>query len=336
MQRLARISARHPWRMIAAWGLILVASFLAIGALLGSALTTEADITARPDSVIADDLMTSNFPQGQAVDEIAIVQSPELTATDPAFMSFVEDFRASLESTGTVETVSDPYAEDAQGAISEDGHAVSVTLVMGDDPETGIEAVIDEVVAVDGDSGFDVAITGTYTLGYDFTILSESDLQKGELLFGLPAALIVLLLVFGAVVAALLPISIALGSIIVAVAISAVVGQATSLSFFIVNMITAMGLALGIDYSLFVLSRFREERLLGLDKEAAIVATGGTASKAVLFSGSSFVVGSPRPAPRARHHSEESGTRRNHRGHRHDGRRVDVACRRCFRFSAIE
>ena len=102
--------------------------------------------------------------------------------------------------------------------------------------------------------------------------------------------MIVLVLVFGALVAAFLPMSIAIISIIVTVAISSVLGQVTSLSFFIVNMITAMGLALGIDYSLFVLSRYREERQAGRDKIDAIVATGGTSSKAVLFSGSSFVV----------------------------------------------
>ena len=102
--------------------------------------------------------------------------------------------------------------------------------------------------------------------------------------------MIVLVLVFGALVAAFIPMSIAIMSIIVTVAISSVLGQFTSLSFFIVNMITAMGLALGIDYSLFVLSRYREERQAGRDKIDAIVATGGTSSKAVLFSGSSFVV----------------------------------------------
>ena len=99
-----------------------------------------------------------------------------------------------------------------------------------------------------------------------------------------------LLLVFGAVVAALVPMGIAIVSIIVAIALAAVVGQAVTLSFFIVNMVTAMGLALGIDYSLFVLSRYREERHNGLAKNDAIVASGATASKAVLFSGSSFVV----------------------------------------------
>jgi putative drug exporter of the RND superfamily len=102
--------------------------------------------------------------------------------------------------------------------------------------------------------------------------------------------MIVLVLVFGALIAAFLPMSIAILSIIVTVAISSILGQVTSLSFFIVNMITAMGLALGIDYSLFVLSRYREERQAGRDKIDAIIATGGTSSKAVLFSGSSFVV----------------------------------------------
>ena len=134
------------------------------------------------------------------------------------------------------------------------------------------------------------AITGEFTIDHDFNELASHDLEKGELQIGLPAALFVLLLVFGAVVAALVPMGIAIVSIIVSVALTALVGQAVTLSFFIVNMITAMGLALGIDYSLFVLSRYREERQRGLEKIDAIVASGATASKAVLFSGSSFVV----------------------------------------------
>ena len=146
------------------------------------------------------------------------------------------------------------------------------------------------VTAADAAAAFTVDITGVNTLDQDFTTLSESDLANGELKFGLPAAMVVLVLVFGALVAATIPMSIAIVSIIVTVAISSVLGQVTSLSFFIVNMITAMGLALGIDYSLFVLSRYREERRAGRDKIDAIVTTGGTSSKAVLFSGTSFVV----------------------------------------------
>ena len=95
---------------------------------------------------------------------------------------------------------------------------------------------------------------------------------------------------FGAVVAGLMPFLMALLSIIVGLGIATVVAQEFSLSVFIVNMMTGMGLALGIDYSLFVISRFREERGRGLDKDAAIAMTGATASRAVLFSGTTFVI----------------------------------------------
>ncbi len=135
-----------------------------------------------------------------------------------------------------------------------------------------------------------MSITGSLTADADFEKLSEEDLQKGELLIGLPAALIVLLLVFGAVVAGLVPVLLGLLSIVVAVALTALVGQAFEVSFFVVNMISAMGLALGIDYALFILSRFREERARGLEKVDAIVASGATASRAVLFSGIAFVL----------------------------------------------
>jgi RND superfamily putative drug exporter len=289
-QRLARASARHPWRVVAVWLLLVAASIVAIGALLGSALTTDAEITTRPDSVKADDLIGRSFPQRNTVDESVIVHSRGVTVDDPEFRSFVADLRSTLTATGATRTVSDPYTGPPGTGFSPDRHAAVVTLLLGNDPETGIDGIVDEVSASDAAPGFDVSISGVYTLDHDFNALSQSDLKKGELKFGLPAALIVLLLVFGSVVAATIPMTVALLSIVVAVAASALVGQVTQLSFFIVNMITAMGLALGIDYSLFVLSRYREERLAGQDKLAAIAATGATASKAVLFSGSSFVV----------------------------------------------
>ena len=217
-QRLACMSALHPWRVLAVWGLVLVASFGAIAVFLGSALNSDATITSHPDSVRASDLLAENFSQRNHVDEAIVIRSAQLTTSDPAFRTFVEGVRSSLADTGATQTVGDPYAVGAAGAISEDGHAVAVTVMLGDDPENGIVEVIDKVEASDTDPGFDVAITGTYTLDRDFNELSASDLQKGELQFGLPAALIVLLLVFGAVVAAVIPMSVAIISIIVAVA----------------------------------------------------------------------------------------------------------------------
>ena len=288
-QRLACVSAVHPWRVLAAWGMILAASVVAIGALLGSAFTSDGSITSNPDSSRAQQAIADNFSQADRIDDAVIIYSADLTSDDPHFQDFVTDVRSSIEATGATETVRDPYAANQSG-ISKDGHAAVVTLVLGPDSENGIVKVIDEVVAADSAADFEVNITGTNTLDHDFTELSESDLANGELKFGLPAAMIVLVLVFGALVAAFIPMSIAILSIIVTVAVSSVLGQFTSLSFFIVNMITAMGLALGIDYSLFVLSRYREERQAGRGKIDAIITTGGTSSKAVLFSGSSFVV----------------------------------------------
>src|SRR5207244_801349 len=125
---------------------------------------------------------------------------------------------------------------------------------------------------------------------YDFGKQSQTDLENGELAFGLPAALIVLVLVFGALVAGLVPVLMAILSILVGLGVVALLSLEFSLSVFIVNMLTGMGLALGIDYSLFVISRYREERTGGAPKDQAIGLAGATASRAVLFSGSTFVV----------------------------------------------
>ncbi|MCZ7590306.1 MAG: MMPL family transporter [Gaiella sp.] len=147
-----------------------------------------------------------------------------------------------------------------------------------------------EVVDAAQSGGFETAVTGEFTADRDFTRLSEEDLRKGEFQFGLPAALVILLLVFGAVVAGLVPVLVALVAIVVSLGLTALLGQAFELSIFVVNMISGMGLALGIDYSLFVVSRYREERRLGSEQLAAIGTVGSTASRAVLFSGSAFVL----------------------------------------------
>jgi RND superfamily putative drug exporter len=150
--------------------------------------------------------------------------------------------------------------------------------------------VIDVVEQADADPDFAVAITGNQTRDHDSNHLSESDLANGELKFGLPAALIILLLVFGTVVAGLVPLLMALVSILTAMGLVAVLTQLFELSIFTTNMLVGMGLALGIDYALFVISRYREERGRGRGPLDAISATGATASRAVLFSGSAFVV----------------------------------------------
>jgi RND superfamily putative drug exporter len=105
-----------------------------------------------------------------------------------------------------------------------------------------------------------------------------------------PAALIVLLVVFGAVLAACMPVLMSIISIALALALTALIGQVYPTTAFALNILTMMGLAVGIDYTLFVISRYREERARGLAKIDAIAATGATANRAIFFSGMTVVL----------------------------------------------
>ena len=123
-------------------------------------------------------------------------------------------------------------------------------------------------------------VTGNGTINHDFGTLAEQDLRTGEM-FGVGIALVILVLVFGALVTAVVPLILAVASIVLALGLTSLVGQVMDLSFFITNMITMIGLAMGIDYSLFVVSRYREERAAGRDKIEAIARAASTASRSV-------------------------------------------------------
>ena len=279
-ERLARASSRHPWRTMLAWlGAIVVALVSAVLFLPGN-LTTNGHVTGNPESKQAEDLFAHRFPPDKnGVDELIVVRSPSRTVSDPAFRSFVGRLDAEGKATGVVHR-----AFPLQ--VSRDRHA----LLIGVQRKADVDKLLSVVERNDGRDGFSVVMTGEGTLDHDFNGLSQHDLKSGELQVGLPAALVVLVLVFGTVVAGLVPLVMAIVSIIVAIGLCGPLAAAFSLSVFFVNMLTGMGLALGIDYSLFVVSRYREERGNGREELAAIAAAGATASRAVLFSGSVFVI----------------------------------------------
>jgi RND superfamily putative drug exporter len=288
--RLARACARHPWRTLALWGAVLVLSLGAVGGLLGSTLTTEAEMTNDPESYRAYDLLLEHFPPSDDyVNELVVVRSTVFDVDGRRFRTKVAGIARALEETGVVQPVRTFLATGDQQLVATSRRATVIPIGLRGDGEEAIERVIRVVDGAETDE-FETAVTGEFTADRDFTTLSEEDLQKGELQFGLPAALIILLLVFGAVVAGLVPVLVALVSIVVALGLTALVGQGFELSVYVVNMISGMGLALGIDYSLFVVSRYREERRLGSEKLAAIGTVGSTTSRAVLFSGSAFVL----------------------------------------------
>ena len=99
-QHLARVSAVHPWRVLAAWGLILAASVVAIGTLIGSAFTSDGSITSNPDSIRAEQVIADNFSQADRIDDAVIIYSADFTTDDPEFKAFVTDVRTSIEATG--------------------------------------------------------------------------------------------------------------------------------------------------------------------------------------------------------------------------------------------
>jgi putative drug exporter of the RND superfamily len=271
------------------WIAVALLAMLAIVTLLGGSLTTEGKPTNNPESERADGVRLAAFPpnRSRSVSDIVVIRSEEYEVDSPEFKAFVRGFVDDdrITALSTVRTYLD---NEGAALVSGDRHATFVPLALLDDDET--EALVEKVEAVDEEGAFAVSVTGDQTLEHDFNLLSEEDLREGELQFGLPAALIILLLVFGAVVAGLVPLLMAIVAIIVALGLTALVAQQFELSVFVINMLTGMGLALGIDYSLFVVSRYREERGQGREESGAIEAAGATASRAVLFSGTAFVI----------------------------------------------
>ena len=289
-ERLAAASARRARRVLAIWGIAVVVALILVGTSLHG-LTTSVHVVGTTQSSQAEALYRQALgaSAGQRPTDVIVVSSKSSTVSDGSFRQFVARLAARVRTAPGVTDVATGLSAGSQ-FVSPDHHAALIALRAASDAD--IKPVVKDVRAANGSGGFAVAVTGDHTVGNDFTTLSASDLQHGELDFGLPISIVILLLVFGAVVAGLMPALMALLSIIVGLGIAALLAREFSLSVFIVNMMTGMGLALGIDYSLFIISRFREERGHGhgRGKDAAIRITGATASRAVLLSGSTFVV----------------------------------------------
>jgi uncharacterized membrane protein YdfJ with MMPL/SSD domain len=286
-ERLARASSRHPWRVFGAWIAAIVVALAASAAFLPGNLTTNGHVTGTPQSKRAEDVFSQRFPPDRnGVDELIVVRSPTMTVDDPAFKAFVGSLVAQGQATGVVYHASVYYTTHDPRLVSADRHAT----LIGIQRQRDVDRLLGVVRQADGRGGFHVAMVGEGTLDHDFTALSQHDLESGELQIGLPAALVVLILVFGAIFAGLVPLLMAIVSIVVALGLCALVAEGFTLSIYAVNMLTGMGLALGIDYSLFVVSRYREERGRSRPELEAVAVAGATASRAVLFSGSTFVI----------------------------------------------
>ena len=295
-ENLARSSASHPWRVVAIWlVLFLIGGFL-MATLLKDGETTKFVFTGNPEVNKGLDLLEDEIRGPTGTNEIVVIESSVYTVDDPQFRQVVESLTADLAELGPeiirLQTLANFYSTGAPPLVSDDRTTTLISFVMAgdfDDNSENIPDVVDVVDAAQGQAGFEILITGQATIGLDQRELGQEDLLKGEM-FGAPIALIILIVVLGALAAAWIPLVMAVVSIVIASGAAALVGQVFELSFFVENIITMIGLAVGIDYSLFVLSRYREERGRGLEKIDAIAHAGATATRAVVFSGITVVL----------------------------------------------
>ena len=197
---------------------------------------------------------------------------------------FFNEVQTKIDNTGVNEDIGN--LEDYEITPSEDYSTIllSAPFVRGD-----LISPLMHLTEDYSNNDFKYYFIGTASIEYTFQELAEKDLVTGETI-GISVAIIILALVFGSVTAALIPVILAIVSIFVAIGMVAILGQIVDLNDFVPNIMTMMGLAVGIDYCLFILSRYREERFNGLDKINAIVTTGSTAGRAVMFSGLTVVL----------------------------------------------
>jgi putative drug exporter of the RND superfamily len=291
-ERLARASAARPKLTLVAWLGAFLAAGVAIAMLLGSSLTSDDDFTNRPESKRAEQIAENAF-RGQSggfeADATVVVHTPR-RADLSASVRAVERRLSAIPPAETLR-VRHPFQSDHRDGslVSADGRTALVHLDLDRVSDGHVEQLVETTEALNGEAGREVAVTGERIVDLDLERTAESDLVRGETI-GLAAALVVLLVVFGSLVASLVPLAVAIVSIVVALGLTSLIGQAWDLAFFVVNMLVMMGLAVGVDYSLFVVSRFREERGGGREKLDAIARAGATSSRAVLFSGLTVVI----------------------------------------------
>ncbi|MDA1296705.1 MAG: MMPL family transporter [Chloroflexi bacterium] len=300
-ESLARSAALRPWRTIAVWLTLVAVSMVLVGTLLGSATSGgQGEFTSNPESKRAQELLEKSGLRGELQDtEIIVVSHETLTADSDEFKAKVADVHAKLVALGP-EVLDDPAAvpnpfalpaQVAESFISANRNHVRIPATLAGgvlDAQDRVEGLL-KLADEESVGGFTVGVAGAAAINADFQEISERDLILGETI-GVIAALFILIIVFRAFGSVWFPLVIAIMGIVMTYAAIAVIGQFyDNFPFFVTNFVTMIGLAVGIDYTLFIVARYKEERAHGREKIDAIVHSGATASRAVLFSGFTVV-----------------------------------------------
>jgi RND superfamily putative drug exporter len=277
----AMASARHPWRTLASWLLVLVAiGFLAVSG--GGSFAD--DFSAKgSQSERAMQLLHDSFPEA-AKGKALVVLAADQGGTLEAERAQVTTVLAEVADQKHVASVTDPFTAGTVSANGRIGYA-EITLDVPE-REMGKPAftVLSDAVSSMGEPGVRVE------LGGDAVFLNAQEGSTGHVGIGLLVALLILLVVFGTIVAALLPIAMSL------IAVGAGIGGITFLAAGMdvspsaISVAGLVGLGVGVDYALFVISRYRENRAAGRDNQRALADAMGSSGASVVFAGGTVVI----------------------------------------------
>jgi uncharacterized membrane protein YdfJ with MMPL/SSD domain len=281
--RAGRWSAQHRKKAIVGWlAFVIVAVF--IGGSVGTKTLDDNDYQIG-ESGRADAAVSDHFPDKES--ESVLVQSQNGARTDdPEFRQTVQTVVAKLEDTRHVRSVESPYAEGSQGTLSEDGKSALVRFELrGENAEDKVDPALSTVAALDRQAPeFRIEEFGGASADKALSEAFADDFQKAEFT-SLPITLIILILAFGALLAAFVPLVLAITAVAAAIGLIGPISQIWPVEETINSVVLLIGLAVGVDYSLFYLRREREERARGRSEEAALEAAAATSGRAVLVSG---------------------------------------------------
>jgi RND superfamily putative drug exporter len=288
--RMGRWSARHWKTAVFGWLAFVVVAF-SLGQVAGTVLLADSDAVGGESGRAEAALARAGFEE--PANELVLVQSESSTIADPAFRSALADVVERVRAFPQVENVRSPLDAGRDAQISGDGRSAFVQLDLKGDAESAkdrVQPVLDVVAAAQLEHPeLVIGEVGGASFQHVAVKTLEEDFVRAELL-ALPATLIVMVVAFGALVAAGLPVLLGMSAVIGAFGLSALVSHVVPASSATQSVILLVGLAVGVDYALFYLKREREERAAGRGPREALLRTAATSGQAVLISGATVMI----------------------------------------------
>ncbi len=283
---LGKLATRYRWLIVGFW-MVAIAVSLPFAPRASEVLHSGGFVSPDVESQQAVNLLAQKLHLNLTIVQF-IFTSQHYTADSPQFIREIQTALAGVrgmsEVSGIVSFTDNPRQ------ISLDRHAAYVNVLLKPDPDSAPKLLPELEHRLQSVPDLKTSIGGGPVFYEDIQAVSERDLRRAEML-AFPFAVIALLLVFRSVVAAVLPALVGGGAVIASLALLFGLGQITTLSIFVLNITTLFGLGLGVDYSLFIVSRFREELAHGRNVEEAVAITVATAGRAVTFSGLTVSIG---------------------------------------------